>query len=64
MKASQKSPYKTPILKQLSMSGNTFPFLSHLSIPRGRLADYNTLETNSARKMMVKQMVASPGDSG
>jgi len=64
LNASQNNPYNTPILKQFNRSGTTFPFRNHFNKPLGLFAAYNTEDKNSARNMIEKQMVASPGDSG
>ena len=38
--------------------------LRNFKMPRGRLGEYNTEDRNSARNTMVRQIGASPGDSG
>ena len=38
--------------------------LRNFKMPRGRLGEYSTEDRNSARNTMVRQIGASPGDSG
>jgi len=51
-------------LKLFSTRGTRSLSLRNFKMPRGRLGEYSTEDRNSARNTMVRQIGASPGDSG